>query len=269
MLVREAHPEDYPAYAELFLELETGDPIPSRDSYLTRVQATSLVAADGDRVVGWIYFQPFEDLGKVTHLMVAPDARRRGLARQLMLRAAQELRLRGLRHWALNVKPDNEPALRLYRGLGMVEKYRSASVRLAWSCAESLPGPTEDLRVSEVGREHAAELEATWKLPAGQLSQSWASDVRVFAASLASSEALASEGFARFVPSFPGAYPFRARDAAAVRCLVEAMHRYRDDSFDFVRLTCEDAPLLVDALLAAGAEIHLEIMHLEGAIPEA
>jgi RimJ/RimL family protein N-acetyltransferase len=66
------------------------------------------------------------DLG----LMVAADARRRGVGRALLDQAAQWARDVGVRKLELHVFPHNEPAIRLYERCGYVrEGYRKAHYR--------------------------------------------------------------------------------------------------------------------------------------------
>jgi len=54
----------------------------------------------------------------VTDLYVVPDARRRGIARELTRRVVEEARSRGVGHVGLDVRLDNPAALALYRRLG-------------------------------------------------------------------------------------------------------------------------------------------------------
>jgi len=60
-------------------------------------------------------------LGRVTTLAVAPDARRRGIAKALLEAACGEIRLRGGNAMFLEVATRNSPALELYRRIGFVE----------------------------------------------------------------------------------------------------------------------------------------------------
>lgn len=53
--------------------------------------------------------------------MVAPEARRQGLADFLIVETARVVREAGHRHVALQVEADNEPAIGLYRKLGFVD----------------------------------------------------------------------------------------------------------------------------------------------------
>ena len=55
----------------------------------------------------------------VTNLLVAPDQRRRGLARQLLLGLIDEALTRGAKHLTLEVRSRNEAGIRLYRRFGL------------------------------------------------------------------------------------------------------------------------------------------------------
>lgn len=63
--------------------------------------------------------------GDIQTVTVAPDARRQGLARTLVLQLLNEARRRGAEELFLEVRVDNEPAQALYRELG----FQAVSVR--------------------------------------------------------------------------------------------------------------------------------------------
>jgi ribosomal-protein-alanine N-acetyltransferase len=76
-------------------------------------------AADGgERVLGYIVFWLVHDEVHVLNVATALEARRRGVARALMVAAEQAGRLRGARLSTLEVRRSNAPALALYRDLG-------------------------------------------------------------------------------------------------------------------------------------------------------
>ena len=56
----------------------------------------------------------------VTNLLVAPEFRRRGVARRLMADLIAAAVARGARHLTLEVRSKNQAARRLYAGLGLV-----------------------------------------------------------------------------------------------------------------------------------------------------
>ena len=81
-----------------------------------------LVAEDGGRVVGGVWLarrtSTGRDLAWVYDLHVDPDARGRGVARQLMLAAQDRARELGAAAVGLNVFGPNLAARRLYESLG-------------------------------------------------------------------------------------------------------------------------------------------------------
>ncbi|MDQ3381436.1 MAG: GNAT family N-acetyltransferase [Actinomycetota bacterium] len=98
-------------------------------SVLRHPDATVIVAADGDHVVGRLSLsrdphpasRHVADLG----LMVAESHRRRGIGKQLLEEAVAWARSVGVQKLELHVFPWNEPALRLYESFGFErEGYR-------------------------------------------------------------------------------------------------------------------------------------------------
>jgi len=86
-----------------------------------------LVAEDADTIVGYAgLLAPIgTGQGDIQTVTVAPEARRQGLARTLMLQLLNEARRRGAEELFLEVRVDNEGAQALYRELG----FETVSVR--------------------------------------------------------------------------------------------------------------------------------------------
>ena len=81
------------------------------------------VAADGERVVGYIAFEQILDEGSLIELAVDPEYRRKGVGRKLV-----ELMLTscdGVKTICLEVRAGNVPAIELYQAMG----FRAISVR--------------------------------------------------------------------------------------------------------------------------------------------
>jgi GNAT superfamily N-acetyltransferase len=107
-----------------------------RDFLVSRDALAVWVAQRGDAIVGHVSLHsrsadavvalaterlghPADRLGVVARLLVAPDARRRGLGRTLLNTAADEARARGL--WPiLDVATTHRAAIRLYEACGWV-----------------------------------------------------------------------------------------------------------------------------------------------------
>lgn len=80
-----------------------------------------LVALDGEQVLGYVGSQCVMDEADMMNLAVAPQARRYGLGRSLVLALVDALRIRGIRSLTLEVRASNEAAKALYAGLGFSE----------------------------------------------------------------------------------------------------------------------------------------------------
>lgn len=74
-----------------------------------------MVVTDSGKMVGFIFImRAHDDSGHITTLGIAPEHRRRGLAKQLLDHAEQSLRKKGLSSVALEVRVSNEAAQKLY-----------------------------------------------------------------------------------------------------------------------------------------------------------
>ncbi|HEU4385119.1 MAG TPA: ribosomal protein S18-alanine N-acetyltransferase [Anaeromyxobacteraceae bacterium] len=82
-------------------------------------------ATGGEAVLGVVVFWLVHDEVHVLNVAVAPEARRRGVARALMHEAERRGVQRGARIATLEVRRSNQAALELYRSLG----YREVGVR--------------------------------------------------------------------------------------------------------------------------------------------
>jgi GNAT superfamily N-acetyltransferase len=244
----------------LFPELGIDDPIPGRDAWATGYVPFTLIAHDGADGLGFAFTQEYADTGYVRNVVVAAEARRRGVGRALMAATARHLRAAGKSRWRLNVGPRNVAAIALYESLGMRTLYASRAVRLPWAAADTLP--TSGDVVEELAPARDAELEALFDLPRGQLGAQRGTG-RVVLAARAGARL---RGVAVFAPAFPGAFPFRALERGAARPLIEAMHARVADR-PHVNLVIDDDEALVSFLVTAGGEVRGEFLHLTGTLP--
>jgi ribosomal-protein-alanine N-acetyltransferase len=74
--------------------------------------------AGGAQVAGFIVFWLIHDEMHVLDVVTAPEARRTGVGRALMLEALAEATRRGAARSLLEVRRSNAPAIALYRSLG-------------------------------------------------------------------------------------------------------------------------------------------------------
>ncbi len=256
--IRAAEADDYPAFAALFPELESGDPTPKLQKWSDEIAPQTVLAVVGQEVLGYLFYQRLHDDIYVRHLVVAPGARRAGAGRALLgwLRAHKGR----ARRWRLNVKPGNVPAVALYRSVGMEVAHWSLALRLSFEQWSTFPEPARGVVSGLLDPELDAAAERALGLPEGQVAHARASR-RVVVGVIDGAEVV---GLALFDPGFPGAFPFRARTPAHARALAEGTRPHvREDDLQFV---VEGDEALRAASLAAGAVIRMETWHMEGPI---
>ncbi len=80
--------------------------------------------------------------GQILSVAVSPDCRGMGVGTLLISRALQYLAGRGVRRVKLEVRPDNEPALRLYHGFGFEAVGRTRDGQGDWMVMSRCLGDT-------------------------------------------------------------------------------------------------------------------------------
>lgn len=119
--IRAMLPEDLAEVTEIEREAFS---VPWREETFRRLlgseRVRAWVAVDGaGTVVGYAVMWFNDDGAQLGNLAVAEDRRRRGLGRRLVRRATETARSSdGAGYLVLEVRESNEPAIRLYRGLG-------------------------------------------------------------------------------------------------------------------------------------------------------
>jgi ribosomal protein S18 acetylase RimI-like enzyme len=262
VVIRDARDAEHEAVAALFLELETREPPPGRERYLSELLEGTLVAELDGRVAGYLYAQVLADAGYVRHVATAPWARRRGVARELFRSVKRRFRAAACATVRLNVKPDNHAAVALYRGEGLAPAYRSRVMRFALT---AIPGaPREGVVGGLLDPRRDAEAEGIFELPRGQLGAARALGRRIVG--LLRPEpggALPTiAGVACFDPAFPGAFPFRVTESSLGPALLDACRAHA--LVDEVQLVIEDDEALGDWLAAEGAETRFDLEHFVG-----
>lgn len=248
-----------------FTELGVPDPIPERERWTENGLPTTGFLEHGDALVGYAYFEPQPPLGYVRHVVVAPEARGRGVGATLMAALKRELSARGCTRWCLNVKASNISARRLYQSVGMSDRYHSSALRLAWARVSGLPAEASIVaRVSPVSED--ANVELRFGLPRGALELRRRRPEILVCVATNAAEPQHHGGLAVFDPTFPGAYPFRADSPPTARALLDLLASLRHPDLPEVQLVIEDDAPLAAALVQAGALHLFDVVHMEGAI---
>jgi ribosomal protein S18 acetylase RimI-like enzyme len=259
--IRAAHRDDYDAYARLFPHLGVDDPLPSRDRFAADLVPRMLIATDGDEIVGYALYELLAGTGYVRNLVTAPAARRRGVGAALMDALRLHFRGHGAADWCLNVKVDNTAAIGLYRRCGLAPRYRSASLRLPSEAA--LPAPPPELAIAPIDPDEDAALEPGFGLLAGQLASARAKLGRQLLALRRGDDVL---GVAVFMAEIPGAFPFRVAAPALGLAFAAHLRGLVPAGAPWLQLGIEDDAALRAALVAAGARLQFEIVHMRGAL---
>lgn len=263
MRVRAARPEDYEAFTALFPELAVDDPTPSRAKWLGDLVPTTLIAEDeAGAVAGYLFYQLLSDTGYIRHVVASPQRRRRGVGALLVQTARERFEAAGAARWCLNVKPENAPAIALYRRAGMEKVHDSTALSAPWASADALPASSLAAHVAAPDEDPA--VEAAFGLPRGMIADFRARAGRVI---LAVSEGGEPRGVAVYDAGFNGSFPFAARSPAVARALLEAMRaRAGSDAVasGAVHLVVEADPALTEALVGAGARVKMAFCHYAG-----
>lgn len=261
--LRPAVAGDYEAFVRLHDQLGAGDPTPSLARFTDELSPTSIMAVEGDRSVGYVWYEILSGVAYVRHLVVDEGSRGRGLGRKLMDEARARALAASCASWCLNVRPDNMPARRLYESLGLRPAYESAAVRFPWSLVEGLPGGG-DLEISiGPGPLLDEEVESALDVAQGIIAAGRRAG-RVIAVARRGGRPV---GLAVFNPEFPGAFPFKLAEASDARAVLEALRPHALPHLALMALVIEDAPSLEELFTSRGAEVRLRLIHHRGSLP--
>jgi GNAT superfamily N-acetyltransferase len=250
-MIRSATKADHGTYARLFRELDTDDAIRDEARFEREMMPTMVVADE----LGYAFYVLIGDSAHVSHIAVAPEARRRGVASALMKEVAERARRAGCKTWRLNVKVGNAPAIALYERLGLARAFESCALKIEWRVVPE--GPNEGYRVEPHDDERVEW--ALGMLP-GQLAQARAA--RRIPIAIERDGAIAA---ATFDPTFPGASVFRAPPELAVP-LLRAMRVHALPEHDFAGVKIEDQPETLRVLLDLGAKVRFHMFRMAGAL---
>jgi ribosomal protein S18 acetylase RimI-like enzyme len=263
--LRDAAVDDHPLVVRLFPDLLTGDAPPDRARWRDRFVPTSRIAVVDGEAAGYLYYDVLDGVGYIRNVVVDPAHRGRGIGRALVEDAGALMRARGCDRWQLNVRPENAPALALYRSVGLEVVFSSVAVRLPWAQVDGLPAPTRPLEVVAAAENELAGIAAAFDLPAGQLEQ-LAGVPRVFVRRLRDPDdpGALDLGVAAFDVGFPGCFPFRVARAEDVGVMLRGLRPLAEG--DVVGVVVEGHDALAKLLIDAGAEVKLRFVHMRGPI---
>lgn len=263
MDIRPARPEDYEAFARLFVELGTADAPPSARGWVETMVPQTIVAEEDGTVAGYVFAQLLHDVGYVRNVVVDPRYRRRGLGRRLLLHVRDRVRAAGHRHWCLNVRPDNIAALALYESLGMSPSHTAHTMQMPWTIIERLPSPP-DVEVAPLECSDESRIEQQFGMYGGILAHYRSRGVHLVVARRDS----VPTGVAGLRRERRRARPVCAVDLETMRALLVSLRMEFDANADTVQLVLEDAPSLVTELEKRGATRALEVLHFVGQIED-
>lgn len=168
MSVRAATADDLPRLRELWLDFEREVPPPSyvdvdHDEEFREIEEivrehVAVLAVQEDEPVGFLLGRmKGSRRGYVSDLYVTPEARRRGVAAELMLEGVSALRQRGAETVQLEVQSDNEPARAVYERWG----FRETHLVLAVEAEDVVRKLAEVARGPSLGRVYVQTDDAT------------------------------------------------------------------------------------------------------------
>lgn len=265
-LVSDAAPADYPAFARLFPELGVVDPVPSAQRFTEIIAPQSILARDGEAVVGFAWSRPRGERLHIVNVITDPANRRRGVGRALMHELAKRARAAGFQRWMLRVKPENLSARKLYEGCGMRTVLEGAQLRVAWDDLGRLPSPPAGIATATLTASEDARFERALQLEAGDLSSVRALPGRVFMGAAVQGVPV---GCVAFDPAFPGAPVLRARSPSDARALLEALVPHALPPHAGLFVSVEGDPALESALVGVGAEVTMRMLRMEGNVDDA
>jgi len=127
VVVRRMRPGDYSAVADIWVRSGLPNQPRGRDSeerimeQMKRDSSIFLVAEDRDRIVGVVLVTHDLRKGWMNRLAVSPEEQGRGIAKQLVLRAEEELSALGIGVFAVQIHEHNERSRKLFAELGYRE----------------------------------------------------------------------------------------------------------------------------------------------------
>ena len=125
--VRRAEERDLDAITLIEARCFEGQDPWSRNAFYNEIvenaDRTLYLAAEKDQtVIGYMGVWKILDEGHITNVAVDPDHRRQHIAEKIIEEMIKRTSEEGITSWTLEVRADNEPAIRLYEKMGFREE---------------------------------------------------------------------------------------------------------------------------------------------------
>lgn len=246
LVLREGTAEDLPCIAELYRELQVDGPPPGLPPVAGRYRLR--VAVDTQlSVVGYSYAEHDETSDIpifLRHLVTAPEARGRGVARKLLEDAS------GGR--AIQLNTDREgPNGAFYEHLGFVQSGLSEALRIDFRDVDAMP--VYACSTGLLSAERLAQFADAFALPVARLTPSRAAQLPIGAWD----DDGAPLGVALFDSAFPGCFPFRVARPAIATAFLREVERHAIEKH--LSLMVEDDEATCGFLKAFGAESRIRL----------
>jgi ribosomal protein S18 acetylase RimI-like enzyme len=266
---REATVDDYPVYVHLYPELGKDAPVIDRDKWVAEMVHRTIFLERGGSVVAYAVCNLYESNGYVVQIVVDPRVRREGIGRSLLGVLAARFRRAGCSTWSLDVKVDNAPAIALYESVGLRTARRSTSLRLTWAAVDRLPRDGREVVSEVVDPADDEALEAAFDLPRGQLAvlRTRKGRIQVRLVDVAEPSQM-KVGVGVVDRSWPGVFPFRVARPTLAAELLLAARVYLPAGPSIVNVVADGDPELLRILKEAGAEVIVETLYMQGALPD-
>lgn len=264
--LRPGRVEDYADFVRFFGELGIEDPPPPQTMWEAELVQRSFFLDGPEGSLASALIDVMGDTGYVANLVVAPGQRGQGLGRRVMDELAMHLRARGCRRWMLYVKPENEPAVRLYTSVGMVTMRQETSWALTRKHLELLPPAPAGFEVVPALASDFALLTETFDLAPGKLERfATQSSHRPMRLSHPEQPDAGRLGMMDVRPYAGVLVPFFAATPAHARVLLETGFRELGNPEELKVATGDEA--LQSLLRAAGARVVLNMLLMRGPLP--
>lgn len=256
--IRGARPDDYATFAKLFCELGVDEPPFPYERFCSEMLPNTVIAETDEAVVGYAFYRPAKDVVHLSNLVTAPNARRSGVALELMAEVMRRSKEAGCVAITLNVMPSNAAAVRLYERCGLKTIRTNRHLKMDWATLDALEAAAspfaDDAREIDPTEDEALEREHN--LAAGLLAAARARQnvLRV----LRTSSLCAFDAGAGIVTAM------RAADLSNALSLLRAIRPTAAKGAVRVLIPIEGQPALADALIAIGAVQRFETSFMKG-----